>query len=462
MRNRLFIALIMMFLVSAWGCGSSVTPHKEMYSAPNFKEAKQEKSSNKEGGVKAEIGDAEFQGSNATVEVKGNANINVSGQKISASPVKVETNDAFIKGEKAKNGSSFKDLRVNVHNGTIKFDGSSMKVENSVTVTGEKADIRIRGQSGVREALPEKMTNIKFRLAPRLDVADSAFLYDLGIKTPSYSWKAVMWEKIDGDWEIRELQAVRMRQSNGPPQLLITIPRPLKAIQNNYLAVVDHAGNRIFNRHGEFIMKDYRDISPTDYSKFLDKIGSANPLEVKKGSKDYESILNFYEKFRVLEAIQFRNYVYKQEGIPTGTALSKEEVERIAQKYESHTEKLKQLFLDDWYLIFTYPLLSPVEYGSYIMISKVFQIPSVWWKKNLDSPGYMDRKLTAAGAYDMMRYYIQNHVRRSGVSGTGKLTKEEQKIIKQATGQTFSTYGEYLKWINRQNKEIERYNQQLQ
>lgn len=316
------------------------------------------------------------------------------------------------------------------------------------------------------EKKPEFLTNVMFRLHPKLDVADSAFLYDLGIKTPSLSWKAILWQKQEGSWERKELKAVRYEQSGASPRLLITIPYPLDEVKDGYLAVVDHAGNRVYNRKADHIMKDYRDISPEDYSQFLTSVGKADPLEVKKGEDDYSQLLNFYKKFVAMEALQFRSYVYKQEGIPAGTVLSEKEAKRIAEKYESHTSKLKELFLDDWYVIFTYPLLSPVEYGGYIMASKLFQIPSVWWKKDVDSPGYMDRKLTAAGAYDMMSYFAQQYLSRGDLSesgsGSGKLNSREKEVLKNATGKDFSTYEEYLQWVTKKNKEIEKYNKSLE
>lgn len=312
------------------------------------------------------------------------------------------------------------------------------------------------------EARSETLTNVMFRLPPRLDVADSAFLYDLGIKTPSLSWKAILWRKQEGDWQKEELKALRLRRRNAAARLIITIPYPLDEVKDDYLAVVDHAGNRIYNRQGKYIMKDYRDVDPEKLSEFLSLVGNSDPLELKKGSQDYKQILSLYKKFAVLEALQFRDYIYKKEGIPAGTVLTQEQLDRIDEKYESHTSKLKELFLDDWYVIFTYPLLSPVEYGGYIMASKLFQIPSVWWKKDVNRPGYMDRKLTAAGAYDMMSYFAQHYLSRGGSLGSGELTAKEQQILQEATGKKFSTYGEYLQWVRKKNQEIEEYNQKLE
>ncbi len=312
------------------------------------------------------------------------------------------------------------------------------------------------------EARPETITNVMFRLSPRLDVADSAFLYDLGIKTPSLSWKAILWRKREGDWQREELKALRLRRPDAAARLIITIPYSLSKVENAYLAVVDHAGNRIYNRQGKYIMKDYRDVDPENLSDFLSLVGESDPLELKKGSEDYKQILSLYKKFAVLEALQLRNHIYKQEGIPVGTVLTKEQLDRIEEKYESHTSKLKELFLDDWYVIFTYPLLSPVEYGGYIMASKLFQIPSVWWKKDVNRPGYMDRKLTAAGAYDMMSYFAQHYLSRGDSLGSGQLTAEEKKTLEEATGRKFSTYKEYLQWIRKKNQEIQEYNSSLE
>src|SRR4030042_3741792 len=52
---------------------------------------------------------------------------------------------------------------------------------------------------------------IPFTLNPRLDVADSAFFYEIGINSPSFAWKAVVFQKTaDNKWKILEDVAIRV------------------------------------------------------------------------------------------------------------------------------------------------------------------------------------------------------------------------------------------------------------
>ncbi|NQU77452.1 hypothetical protein HQ544_02025 [Candidatus Falkowbacteria bacterium] len=307
----------------------------------------------------------------------------------------------------------------------------------------------------------ESMVNIVFPLPAKLDVADSAFLYDFGIKTPSYSWKAMRWNKKGKEWQVvGPFFAVRLEQSGKEPRLLISFPGVLKDMDGDLVAVADHSGTRLYNQKGKYIKVagGWSKVSPGDYQGFFTAITVENSLEIKQDSPEYTAMMEFYKKFQVLEALQMRDYVYKKLGIPVGTALSKEQLEKVDGTPIG--EKLKELFLDKWYVLFTYPLLSPVDYGLFIMVAKVFQIPTMWWKDDLNKPGYMDRTLTAESAFDMMEYYQKRY--SSGYSApTIGITPQEQEALEKATGQNFNTYQEYLVWWTERNKEIEEYNQSL-
>jgi len=186
-----------------------------------------------------------------------------------------------------------------------------------------------------------------------------------------------------------------------------------------------------------------------DYPEFFTVIGSDNSMEVARGTDDYAGLMDFYKQFRTIEAMQIRDSVYKKYGIPLGTALTEEQLKRIEK--DPAVDKLRDFFFDKWYVLFTYPLLSPTDYGVFIFIAKVFQIPSVWWKDDLNKPGYMDRTLTAGSAFDMMEYYSRKYgFQAKGIPQTD-LPDELRQSIRNSTGKDFTTYADYNAWVVEQN-----------
>ena len=299
----------------------------------------------------------------------------------------------------------------------------------------------------------DKITNMFFPLPVKIDVAGSAFLYDFGINTPSYSWKAPEWRrKENGKWEVvAEWVAVRLEIQNEEPSLIVSYPNGKKEHLGNLTAIVDHGGKRLYNQKGQYIYvpDGWRKVNPEDYPEFFTVIGSDNSMEVAKGTDDYAGLMDFYKQFRTVEAMQIRDSVYKKYGIPLGTALTEEQLKRIEK--DPAVDKLRDFFFDKWYVLFTYPLLSPTDYGVFIFIAKVFQVPSIWWKDDLNKPGYMDRELTAASAFDMMEYYSRKYgFQAKGIPQTD-LPDELRRSIRNSTGKDFTTYADYNAWVVEQN-----------
>ncbi|RLC39085.1 hypothetical protein DRH27_00590 [Candidatus Falkowbacteria bacterium] len=300
------------------------------------------------------------------------------------------------------------------------------------------------------------ITNIDFRLPEKLDVADTAFLGESGIKIPSFSWKTVEWKKEkNGKWKVvGEWYALRLEIPNEEPLLVITFPDDGRDHFGNLISVRDHAGLRLYNQQGQYIHvpEGWRKVNPDDYPNFFTKISDKNTVKLTKGSLEYDDCMNFYDKF-ITEALESRDKVYSKYDVPIGTPFSKELLDRV--KNDPEVEKLKSFFFDNWYVFFTYPLLSPVDYGAFIFISKAWQIPTTFWKDDTDRPGYMDRRLTASGAYNMMEYYSRKYGGfGSGSGGVEKLLSPELKqTIKEVHGKDFTTYGEYNAWVIKQNNQ---------
>ena len=97
--------------------------------------------------------------------------------------------------------------------------------------------------------------------------------------------------------------------------------------------------------------------------------------------------------------------IYKEYGIPFYSALACRKKFSKSWKVADATSFLKAIFGEGWYVVATYPILTPQAYGAYVLLTKVFQIPKQLFQEDLNKPGYMDRVLTAGDYYDLLEYY---------------------------------------------------------
>ncbi len=263
--------------------------------------------------------------------------------------------------------------------------------------------------------MPDNITVIRLALNAHLDLSDTAFYPDFGVPN-STTWPFYLCAPGQKDInEAKKLMAIRFELSKEQQVLLVYIPEKLENIKNHTGFLTDHAGKRIYSADSKKMayVPNLTKVKPENFPDVVKPIGSMNTIEAVKGTKQYEDLMSLLDPFKKAaeenwkEALKVRDDYLKAYDIPVGINLSEEQA-KILLNDQSFQEKMMSLLTDDWYGVITFPLWTPEQYGVSMLITKVFQIPTKFWKDDLNKPGYMDRTLTASQGAAMILHYKQS------------------------------------------------------
>lgn len=273
-----------------------------------------------------------------------------------------------------------------------------------------------------------EVTAITFKLNPQLDVADTMFLYNIGVQSTSFSWKAVIWKPTKKGWDVEELLAVRF-EHEGQKFLLVTYPGPRDSLNGAYVGILDHAGRRVYNLSGAWaeVSGSLKSLpKKKGMVQFLTQIseGSGFVNSFRKDQQDFTDLEAYYQAFRKSEVESLKKYVYDKYGVKYDAVVSTE-VLKAVEADNSLGKKFVRWLGEDWKVLFTYPLMSVEKTGASMLLAKVFTLPSIW-QDEIDKAGYMDRTPTAAETYDMIQYFAEEYL--NSQSGNGENSRYEDAI----------------------------------
>ncbi len=300
---------------------------------------------------------------------------------------------------------------------------------------------------------------IEVPLPKKLNIADTALLNDEGIEQVSIAWMTPVYYKDGEDWKFYEFFGVKTLGN----KLTVLIPVSVKFdFDNTFIGIADHAGKRIFDPRSEKYIKlgDIGKFNPEKAENFLPRVSEVNPMLYENGTEAFERAVDLNASFVGQKLQKEVRAIYKEYNIPFYSALPEEVLKKLEK---SGRDKLvKQFFGEGWYVVATYPILTPQAYGAYILASKVFQIPKQLFQEDLNQPGYMDRVLTAGDYYELLEYYEKNYkpVASSSIAtknfrNSERLLPENVKLSIQGTPcEKANTYEEYNNCVLVYNSKI--------
>ncbi len=302
---------------------------------------------------------------------------------------------------------------------------------------------------------------------PKLVVADAAIMKEQGVKDASFAWEVGHFPAAEKGNKFNPLITFRMKDKDGKQVFPVLIPENLKPQSDDKVILPDHGGTRICNQSGNYIFaaEGWRKMNPFDpkYQGFITTFGTAGFTLIKKGDPGFTEVDNdIREKANLiwndLEKIR------KKWGITVGTTLSKDTIERIEKSGDA--DWLMEVLGSNWYIALTYPILSPVHYGAYIFLAKVFAITGKMWQDDPNKPGRMDRVLKAGEALDMFELKDQLFPAAPPktslvVSCDTPITEKDKEVIKGGPCDTAGTYCEYQNCILKINKDREERNRKV-
>lgn len=251
--------------------------------------------------------------------------------------------------------------------------------------------------------LPDMFTIVYFDLNPALDKSEG--------RNGRFSWLAVNWDKDGKESRLLALNVGRVKDRSGKAlcikKAFIMIPKPLTEVAGTRIAMLDHSGRRLFNQSGQYqeLKSLWREIKPDDYKDHLTVIDPAKgfAVEVTRGSRDYQELLDLYARFRINEITAARKYVYKK----YGSSLTEKQLEKIASN-DSIVKSFADWLGRDWKLFLTYPFMGVTKTALIAGVVKIFTLPSIWGDK-INQPGFseyiMDSFETMEAVIDTMVDY---------------------------------------------------------
>lgn len=250
---------------------------------------------------------------------------------------------------------------------------------------------------------PEQIFYYRFALPEFLDVTDTTLLFDKGVSEPSLSWKAVIFQKTATAGKYERVELFATRDIFEPRAFLgIKIPDTIQIGDDDMVVVLDHEERLIFNAAGKFMEADYKSVNLIKYDDFFTKVSDLEKVVYEKGSVEYEKLIKFSRDLHAVELTRAANTIRERLGVLAGSALTKEQLEFIRDK--GWDKLFESLLYDNWYILFAYPIMSPEKTGTYIMVNKLFQIPT-YWLRDENGPGRMRRTMTASDTYFMMKWW---------------------------------------------------------
>jgi len=253
------------------------------------------------------------------------------------------------------------------------------------------------------EGDPAEISYYRVVLSEFLDVTDTALLFDRGVSAPSLSWKAVIFQKTAKPGKYERIELFATRDIFEPRAFLgIKVPDMVKIGQDDLVAILDHEERLIFNAFGQFIEANYKSVDPAKYGNFFTKISDLKRVIYKKGSVEYDKLIEFSRTLHAVELTRAADAIRKKLGVPAGSVLTQKQLKYIKEK--GWDKLFHALLYDNWDILFAYPLLSPEASGAYILVTKIFQVP-VYWFLDENGPGRMRRTMTAADTYFMMKWW---------------------------------------------------------
>ena len=303
---------------------------------------------------------------------------------------------------------------------------------------------------------PAEISYYRIVLSEFLDVTDTVLLFDKGVSAPSLSWKAVIFQKTAKPGKYERIEVFATRDIFEPRAFLgIKVPDMVKIGQDDLVAILDHEERLIFNAFGQFIEANYKSVDPAKYGNFFTKISDLKRVIYKKGSVEYDKLIEFSRTLHAVELTRAADAIRKKLGVPAGSVLTQKQLKYIKEK--GWDKLFHALLYDNWGILFAYPLLSPEASGAYILVTKIFQVP-VYWFLDENGPGRMRRTMTAADTYFMMKWWQVREVQAAPAlaeeGARHSLSDSVKTAIKDTPCEAAQTYEEYNKCAAEYNKKI--------
>lgn len=229
---------------------------------------------------------------------------------------------------------------------------------------------------------PETFTIIASALNPILDLAEGV---DGG-----FAWKAI---KKDGEGNEHQYTALNLDYSErcGQYATLTAIPKRLSEIEGHYFFIASHDGKKIYNHLGQprDLESPSKKVDVKKHKGFLTEIKSGVPyiFEVKKGSKEYDLLIQLYESYGLKQLEKVGKYAAKKYA-GKWSNFSAEDLNKLAEKDEI-LRRTKDWLGEDWFFWVGIPLMGLPQTGVQMAVYKMMSIPDLFSDK-VNEPGYME------------------------------------------------------------------------
>jgi hypothetical protein len=265
-----------------------------------------------------------------------------------------------------------------------------------------------------KAALPDNIVCVRGVVNDVLDNANAALYPDSSLPpSRTYPFYRVKAGKRMEDADI----IPGLRFNVGETRLIMTcMPGTLAEVGADYGGFGDHSAERLIAPNGQhFRVEDWQDKRPEKLAPIIMPIKDLVVIEAKKGTEQYEQLISLFAPYQELYSKRWQKSQSilrekcEEMNIPLGTTLSEENLAMMLAD-EEFVAKLRSVLFEDWFLLLTYPLMTPEKYGLSMLVIKVLRIPVKFWETDMDNPGYPDRAMTAIDTAAMLKYDRMNRI----------------------------------------------------